>query len=561
VIILLVAASVILYFLLALAWFDHGIETPLASLPPAVLAVLLGAVLAVLIATKGVRRRFPDRRDGILLVAVFFLAVASRVPFLDAAYGLFSSDSAIHGVMALHVLEGKHHPVFAYGESYDGGLKAHLTALIALFTREPVQSFALESILMYAVFVSAVFALARTTLDRGTASMAAAYAILSPGFITAWSVKNDGSYVEVLAFGTMALAVGARFLKEEEGRNRRSFSMGVLNGLAFWSHVLGTYYLVATALILLGVDRSRRSLVRLGLFSAGFVLGNAPALLWNYAHDWLTFRWWGADVTPLADRGLRGGLHVANMMSTSFPILTGWWPMDLPPAWHVARIVLFSVFPAAALVFALRERAALSLLLRGRLTPQSLLIAFFLLVVFVFAASSHGWLTEDPRYLIFLFSVVPIFLASALVLVKLYSRAAAWVLGCGLLALNLCGSGVYLLQALESAELNSRFVREVEDLGVRYAHTDYYISYKYNFLSHGRLVFSSALGPARTERYAPFREEVMRAERVALVPRSFGMARRIGARLDARHIPYRRKDLLYPVILDLGKDVARLFLP
>jgi hypothetical protein len=53
----------------------------------------------------------------------------------------------------------------------------------------------------------------------------------------------------------------------------------------------------------------------------------------------------------------------------------------------------------------------------------------------------------------------------------------------------------------------------------------------------------------------PYRDEVAKAEEVALIPRSYRLARRIGRRLDARGITYRRVDLLYPVLYDFSEKV------
>jgi hypothetical protein len=183
------------------------------------------------------------------------------------------------------------------------------------------------------------------------------------------------------------------------------------------------------------------------------------------------------------------------------------------------------------------------------------MVGFALLVVAVFAQSSFGWLTREPRYLLFLFSVLPVFLASALASLWHRSKTASVLLVAAFSFVNLHGSGVYWLRAVESDRVNRHFLQEVEALGVRYGHTDYHLSYKYNFLSHGRLVLTSALGPSRTEWYRPYREEVEGAEEVALIPRSFRFARRICRRLDAGGISYRRKDLLYPILFDFSEEV------
>jgi hypothetical protein len=553
--------AVVSYVLFCLFWFDTGLKESLSFLPaifrsPAIPALLFLVSLGVLLRRKGFPRLFGEKSDNRLALLFFGLTLVSRIPLVAGAYGIPSSDAAVHGVMSLHILEGKHHPVFAYGESYDGSLKAHLTALLTLVSGEPVMSFTAAGVLLYAGFVVALFALARTTLTRGEAAFAAVYAVLSPGFLTAWGVKADGSYLEVLFLGTALLALGARLLADPEGRTRRAFWMGVLGGLALWAHILSTYYLLTTFLVLIAADWSRQSFRRLAVFLGGFLLGNFPVFVWNLSRYGQSYRWWTQDQSSLAERVTRTVTQLQAAIVDSLPVLTGWWPMELPSGpVSLLRIVLIVIFPVAGLGFVLQKRDRLRELLRGRLTPEAMLVIFAVLVVAIFAQSTFGWLTKEPRYLIFLFSVVPIFLASSLSWLGRRSRLAAGAIAGFILAINIYGSGFYCLRALESDAVNRQFVRELEELGVRYAYTDYYISYKYNFLSHGRLVLTSELGPEQTERYLPYRDEIAKAEKAALIPRSFRMARRIGRRLDAQGVDYRRKDLLYPVIYDLSEPV------
>ena len=553
--------------LFCLFWFDTGVKESLSFLPaflrsPAIPAVVFVFALGVLVRQKGFPKFFEERADNRLAVLFFVLTLITRIPLLVGAYGIPSSDAAVHGVMALHILEGKHHPVFAYAESYDGSLKAHLTAFLSMLSGEPVVSFAAAGILIYSGFVVALYTLARTVLTRGEAAFAAAYAVLSPGFLTAWGVKADGSYVEVLFFGTALLAVGARLLADPNDRARRAFWMGVLGGLALWAHILSTYYLLVAFLVLIAADWTRKSFERLAVFLAGFLLGNLPLFLWNLTRFGQSYRWWTQDQSTLLERVVRTVNQLQAIGVESLPVLTGWWPMELPAEPQVLslllRIVLMLIFPAAMIGFMIQKRDRLRELARARLTPESMLVVFAMLVVAVFAQSTFGWLTKEPRYLIFLFSVVPIFLASSLAgLAGLarYSRLAAGIAAGLVLAINIYGSGLYTVRALESDALNREFVRELEALGVRYAYTDFYISYKYIFLSHGKLLMTSELGPEQTERYPPYRDEMAQAEDVALIPRSFRMAERIGRRLDAQGVTYRREDLLYPVIYDLSQPV------
>jgi hypothetical protein len=167
-------------------------------------------------------------------------------------------------------------------------------------------------------------------------------------------------------------------------------------------------------------------------------------------------------------------------------------------------------------------------------------------------------MAEEPRYLLFLFSVVPIFVAGALfALARLspYTRVLALGMAVALLLLSFRGAIRHYSQARESAVLNREFLSNLESLGVRHVHSDYHLSYKYVFLSHGRMVWTSALGPARTEWYLPFREAVDSAPEFALVPRSYRFAQRLEKRLDARGIRYRRESLLYPVLFEFSEKV------
>jgi len=535
--------AILSYVLFCFSWFDHDLPGP-SSGPLTVVFVVAFLVSSVfLLMRRGFPKPFKDGKDNKAILAVIGITIVSRLPFLAGAYGLFSSDAAVQGVMALHIAEGRHHPVFLYRWSYVGTLKAHLTALLSWVSGEPVLSFAFAAILAYAAFAAAVFALARVVLPRREAFVASLYIVMAPAFLTAWGMHNEGNYVDVLAFGTAMLVLGSHMLRESEGRLRRAFWMGILGGLAFWAHILATYYLLAAILVLVACDWSYRSLSRLTIFLGGFVLGDLPGILWNITHEWLSFRWWALDQSESADRVGRTLDQLKGVFTTSLAVLMGWWPTESPPwpggFWRWALLV---VFPACLVYFCFRFRHELLLLSRGRLTPESFLVGFSLLVIAVFAQSSFGWMTEEPRYLLFLFSVVPIFLASSLG--PLWRRAPwiAGVIGALIVFVNLYGSGDYWLRA-------------VEKLGVQHGHTDYYISYKYNFLSHGRLEWTSALGPAQTEWYMPYRDEVAKAGEVALIPRSYRLARRIGRRLDGRGITYRREDLLYPVLFDFSKKV------
>jgi glycerol uptake facilitator-like aquaporin len=394
-----IATAILSYVLLCFSWFDNELPRPPSDPLIVIFLVVFLVSSAFLLRRRGFPRPFKDGADNKAFVAVMGITIVSRLPFLAGAYGLFSSDAAVQGVMALHIAGGRHHPVFLYRWSYIGTLKAHLTALFSWVSGEPVLSFAFVAILTYAAFAATVFALARVVLPRGEAFIASLYIVVAPSFLTAWGMHNEGNYVDVLAFGTAMLVLGSHMLREPEGRVRRAFWMGILGGLAFWAHILATYYLLAAMLVLVACDWScRRSLTRLTAFLGGFVLGDLPGILWNTTNEWLSFRWWALDQSESADRVGRTLDQLKGVFTTSLAVMSGWWPTESPP-WPGGfwRWALLLVVPACLIYFCFRFRHSLRPLLRGRLTPESYLVGFSLLVIAVFAQSSFGWMTEEPR--------------------------------------------------------------------------------------------------------------------------------------------------------------------
>lgn len=539
--------ALVAYLWLCFAWFDHDIGFFLASTPPILPAVVL---LAALVA-RGLPR---FERDHWIALGLASASLGTRLPFLWGAYGLFSSDASAQGLMALHIVEGRHHPIFLYNWSYVGSIKAHLTAALAWASGEPVVSFALAAALIYAAFTASVYLLARTVAPRAESLVAAAYVIVAPGFLTAWGMGNEGNYVDVMLFGTLMLVLGARLIKDESSGTQTAFWMGVLGGLAFWTHILATYYLLTAVGVLLFHRFGREAFARLAIFTGGFIVGDFPGILWNASNEWLSFRWWSLDADAVAatDRVSRTLSQLQGVAATSFAVLAGYWPPDAPPwpnaVWHLTLSLLI---PAVFVCFAWSHRARLR-----TISPELMMLGFFVLVVIVFAQSSFGWMTAEPRYLLFLFSVVPVFLGTSVVALWRWRPPVAGALVAALVFVNVRGDGRYLALALESDSVNRTFVHEIEALGVRYVRSDYHLSYKYVFLSHGRMVWTSELGPSQTEWYYPFRDEVARAKEVALVPRSFRLARRIRRRLDAKEIRYQQEDLLYPVLFDFSEPVG-----
>ncbi len=209
----------------------------------------------------------PLARPAVMgLLLVMALAFFARLPFVThGAAAVMTPDGTLYGNVAARLLEGVERPVFIPSQPYGGTLKSLLVAPLAMVL-DPAQAFALFSVLVYALFVGALYRFTAWLFGSGAAVLAGLYAAFAPVFVTRYSLSNDGTYVEVLALGTLALWLAARWTQAKEGRAAMALVAGLLLGLAFWLHILAVIHLtaIAGAFVLFGLRHAPRSLAALG---------------------------------------------------------------------------------------------------------------------------------------------------------------------------------------------------------------------------------------------------------------------------------------------------------
>ena len=556
------AAAAALWTLLCVRWFDAGEPWRGAwveAIPPALLAVLLVAALGAGLRAR--RRGRAPSGERLATFAVGLGAVAFRLPLVvHAAAGYNTADASMAGMMALRVRDGLAHDVFIPNLAYCGSLKSHLAAPL-MAALDPVQSLAAVSVFFYAAFAVGAYRLAALAAGPRAAAATGLMAVFAPTFVTQYSLSNDGNYVELLAFGTWGTLLAVRWVREPGERRALAWGAGALLGLGFWCHVLGIVHVAAVAgILVLGAGLgAARALPRL---TAGFALGNLPALLWNASHDWSTFRYLlpsefrGAGQSgtaaggPVGAAGMSSPDRIAALLTDHGPILFG-YDAGYPALLDVLARALAWLGLAAALVagvLALRESwRARALQPAG---AAALLASANVLVVTMALPHIPG----NPRYLLFSFA------ASAVLLPWLLTRTAT---GRGVLFV-LIGFGALgsLSQGLEKARQDARwrgFVAELEALGIRRCHSDYYTAARVTFQSGGGIVCSSQLGPTWTD-YFELHRLVADADDPALIAPNAARADKVERKLERLGVGSRRVELMRPVLLpDVAVDPRELF--
>jgi hypothetical protein len=476
------------------------------------------------------------------LLFVLALAFLFRLPFvMRGAAAAVTADGALSGIVALHIRDGIERLVFVPHVPYSGSLKSHLAAVLS-FALDPARAFALSSVLFFLAFLAGVYYLAVLASGPRTALFATAYAALGPAFLTRYSLSNDGNYVEVLALGTWALWLAARWATEADGRPTLAFAAGLLLGLAFWCHILAVIHLVAVGLVVLGYGRLRAWRSWLSLVF-GWVLGYVPGLLWNAGNHWGSFQYLVPGGPAEGDAETVGlGTRLLALVTDYWPVLLG-YDTGYPPALDLV------VFTLAAVAGVLAVLAIARAARRVATSPPHAVLVVFLAVDVALAVLALQYIPHNPRYLLFLMTPLPIFLA------ELLGEGRLRLVFVGLVVFGAAASMAHLPGTVQSDARWRDLVAGLEREGVRYCYTDFHLATRINFLSAEKVVCTAKLGPTTTEYFFVYRETVERAPEAALIPVNQYAAERLGQRLDELGVTYERRDFLKPVLLRLSRKV------
>ena len=483
------------------------------------------------------------RRALLLVVGV---AVLFRLPLAgQGAAGYVTPDGALSGIVALHLRDGTEHLVFVPHVPYSGSLKSHVTAPLAVAI-DPARAFALVSVGFFAAFVAALYRLALLAGTSGWAALAAGlYAAFAPAFVTRYSLSNDGNYVEVLALGTWALVLAARWRREDRASDLLNLAIGLLLGLAFWCHILAVIHAAAIAVWAL-VVAPRRALRAVPPAALGFVLGDWPGLLWNAANGWESFLYLlpgrVGGGAPAGGPGL--GSRAWGLITDQSLVLLGYDPGYSAPIDFALRAlaVLAAVIAAVAIIAAAREAW------RRRSAGLGLLLCFTAVNVLM-ALVALPQIEGNPRYLQFLMAPLPVFIARFL-----DAPPRRWLMAL-LVAFGAAGSLAQVPGTIRADAQWRRFVADLEAAGVRWCETDFHLATKINFLSQERVVCSSKLGPTTTEYFFDYRRRVEAAPEVALVAVNATAAEKLERRLERLGVTYERRDFMKPVLTRLSRKV------
>lgn len=416
----------------------------------------------------------PGRRWTVLVVLGIVAGVALRWWLLHSDAGATSSDEAVVGLMARHLLDGEWRAFF-WGQRYGGTPEVAAVAALTWATGAPVLSLKLVPVALSAVAAVLVWRVGRRLVGEPLARAAGLLFWVSPAAYAWLATRELGFYWASSCIGLLTVLCAQRLV--DRGDARGWWWLGALAGLGWWVSPFCAYALAPVGLWM--AWRHPRTLTGAWRAVPTAVVAAAPWLWHNLGTGWPSLH------TPPQPEEVSHLTGLGRLVWGVLPMTAG--------LRHV-RTERW-LFPGAALVFVALVAAFAVVALRRRMHP--LLGLGLLCAPVIYVLLPGRWWVGDARY--------------GLPLWPFLAIAAAWALGSRRRAAVAVGVAAVLAVAgardigasRPPAHLGAD-VRALEAAGIDRAWADYWLAYRTTFESGERVV----VAPITNDRYRPYRRAV-----------------------------------------------------
>ncbi len=334
------------------------------------------------------------KKETLFLFLILLGGALYRIGYVLEAH--IDSDQAIFGLTGWHVLKGEF-PIFQWGYHYLGTLQTYVDA--AFFALFGLNRYTLNSVPVFfsLIFTLTTYFLAKEILgDKKAGLVAALLTAFGPYFLVLHGAWARHGYLETLIFGNVLLLLTTKIVYTNpmpEQKKNYFIWFGLIAGVAWWTNFLILYYFIACALFLFWHDKKiffKKDFYRLLGF---FFLGSLPFWIDNVTHHFASLEMF------LKESETADFKKALSLFATAkLPTLLGIRPLS-PLFWKIMGWVFFSF-------------TALWLLTRKHPKPFWLLLVLSLTVIYLQSASLFG-VERTERYLLPLYSTLPLFLARA----------------------------------------------------------------------------------------------------------------------------------------------------
>jgi hypothetical protein len=416
-------------------------------------------------------------RETTLLLALLFLAVLLRIPYIASPSGLMTSDDAVPALMGKHIAEGQTPPVCYYGQLYMGSLSSHYYALAFRIFGYSVFVLKWATLLIFLAFMTVQFYFLKEVFSSSLALAVVFFYSLPINPLVQAGLDNTSAFPLVLLLGSLLLYLA--YLIGFRSREELIPALGLTMGLAFWTHQITTALILTSFLI--AAAKVRWNIRKYAVLAYWAFLGFLPQFLVEV--------FFGFKLVPFLMHGKRvvNGDKFRAALDFTSALLT---PSRRPVRFFFLGLVLAGF--VAILARAWKRRAA---------RPQTIFCLFpsiFIILYILSDFSNRGVI----RYLFPLYVALPVLMLAGFQFLRprLRTVSSLALILLLFLAFNLKDSLELVDQAGQRHRRIGQVAAAMEETGRRYWMAEYWSAYLLTAVSGERLIVDSYT----INRYLPY---------------------------------------------------------
>jgi hypothetical protein len=453
-----------------------------------------------------------------------------------------NSDEGTAGLAALHISEGRHMPIFFYGQEYMGTLHSFLAAPLVQLFGTHWWTIRIPSIGMYVAFLALMYWLTRRLYTPWFAVFAVGVLALGSDRVVKDQVIGVGGYseVSVATVASMLIAVSL-VLSKAPARPVAYATWGLVAGFVTWTHWLGLPFIAISATLLVALRRPDFRGRTVCLTVAGFLVGSAP-LIWHNLFS-------GETNSLSVLLNISGAAQSASWLDRLYgsiviglPLSSGLCAPSNCYSWQLWWGPVYVVLMVAALVMAFRSVRHDTGVARSRAAGRFALAAggALTLLAYVASASAANTPIESARYLHYGLVSLPAVMWPLWAMAKstvgaASDRIAGWPtsprralgLGSAVVLVGFCGNALVATGQLvrhqpqyETRATDERvLVQHLLGHQLNHLYSEYWTCNRLAYVTSEQIrcaVLDDDLSPG-LDRYAFYRNDVQQADRVAYV--------------------------------------------
>lgn len=377
--------------------------------------------------------KIDNKKNLSLLLILVLLSILPRLLVIITPN--LWSDEGVVATMSLRAMKGEF-PIFFYGQRFMGSLEAYLTAVIFHCFGPSIFTLELLPVILSILFMFLIYSLAKRLLGYKVAFVSGLLVAIPSSDLMRWSYEARSHYPLTLVFGTLLFILTAKIVYSESSKDKKFLLLGLFGlvaGLGWWTNYLIIVYIIPAAFFLF-LNRKKILFSKdFPFVSLMFLSGSLPLWIFNQVNH--------HSLSGVSNLGVISAIpiYIKGLFTGAFPILIGLRTPSFDPKglglaipktniWWV--FFLGSIYMASVIAFFINHRKGIiSLVLKFHLkntNGSELLILLFVVNIIINIITGYGaQLREDSRYLLPLFTCLPIFLAAFLVDLEKRSRIVA----------------------------------------------------------------------------------------------------------------------------------------